>query len=94
MSKCKNARCEYERGHKGPCSYLRNHDVTTEPVMKVVTCNQSKVYCAGCVEKDAEIARLRSQVEQMAGAQMRKPKRDRAQYMRDYRKKPLGVPYG
>lgn len=42
----------------------------------VVTCNQ-------CVTKDAELTRLRNQI---AAMQTKKPKRDRAAYMRDYRK--------
>lgn len=48
--------------------------------------------CNHCVTKDAEIARLRNQLRE---AQVRsgelsllgKPKRDRAAYMRDYRKR-------
>jgi hypothetical protein len=62
------------------------------------------VTCNHCVTKDAEIARLRNQVvslkQELASIAMgigeTKPKRDRAEYMRDYRrgKKPLGIAYG
>lgn len=42
----------------------------------LTTCNQ-------CVTKDAEIERLRNQI---AAMQPKAPKRDRAAYMREYRK--------
>lgn len=51
---------------------LSNQNVTTY----VTQCNQ-------CVTKEAEIERLRNQIEQM---QRPKAKRDRAEYMREYRR--------
>lgn len=47
------------------------------PVVTVTKCNQ-------CVTKDAEIARLRNQIEELSP---KAPKRDRAGYMREYRKR-------
>lgn len=65
----------------------------TENVTKEVTSNQT---CNQCVTKDEEIAGLRNQVEELRGDVARhvqiavselKPKRDRAEYMRQYRAK-------
>ncbi len=54
---------------------VRNHNVTTTPVV-----------CNHCVTKDAEIERLRNQIAEMTP----KPaKRDRAEYMRGYRARPV-----
>jgi hypothetical protein len=77
----------------------RNHDVT-KPATNKVTCNQ-------CAAKDAEIAVLRAQVSRMVNERVTPPqhavkvasaKRDRAKYMREYRKAKrsgfIGIAYG
>lgn len=57
-----------------------------------------KLVCNQCVTKDEDIARLRNQIAEMESRGRAKPRRDRAAYMRGYRKdaskKPLGIPYG
>ncbi len=68
------ARLREARGLLGQ-SEPRNHNVTTDPVV-----------CNHCVTKDAEIERLRNQISEMTP----KPaKRDRAEYMREYRARPV-----
>ena len=56
-----------------PTTPLRNQTVTSKGVI-----------CNHCVTKDAEIARLRNQLEKLAEVKP-KAKRDRAEYMRGYR---------
>lgn len=55
---------------------IGNHDVTNNGHV-TTACNQ-------CVTKDAEIERLRNQIEEMTP---KRAKRDRAEYMRNYRAK-------
>ena len=68
-------------------SAFRNQSVTAERNQSVtskgVTCNQ-------CVTKDAEIVRLRNQLREKLESRFQEdPKRDRAAYMREYRKRTL-----
>jgi hypothetical protein len=59
--------------------------------------NQTQVQCNHCVTKDEEIKRLRNQVEELShdvnrhleivSREVSKPKRHRAEYMREYRRR-------
>ncbi len=64
----------------GMQSLERNQSVTTEAAV-----------CNHCVTKDEVIAGLRNQIAEMESKSRAKPKRDRAAYMRTYRRTPGGV---
>ena len=65
------------------------------PAQRNQVVTKKEVTCNHCVTKDGEIARLRNQLEelradiarhvQIASGVVSKPKRDRAEYMREYR---------
>ena len=83
-------RCEQARSLARAIGLVRNQDVTTPEVSNhAVTAN-----CNHCVTKDQIIEGLRNQIAEMEQKGRAKPSRDRAAYMREYRKKPLGIAHG